>query len=112
MPTNELGPNFLKKALQSNDLPTEFANLPNGAGLQLVEINGILLAVLKCRVQQKRNRPPHEKTPGLSSDTELCPHKYQNLLGNSRCANETNKEREKCTQSRLKTEGASASPLP
>jgi hypothetical protein len=35
-------------------------------------MNGMLLAHLKCRAQQKRHRPPSEKTTGLSSETALC----------------------------------------
>jgi hypothetical protein len=47
------------------------ARLPNCARLRQIEINGMLLAVLKCRAQQKRHRPPHDKTSGLSFDTAL-----------------------------------------
>jgi hypothetical protein len=59
-------------------------SLSNGARWRLIEINGVLFAVLKCRVLQKRHRPPHDKTSGLSSDTALYPHEYKNLNGNSR----------------------------
>jgi hypothetical protein len=51
---------------------------------RLIEINGVLLAVLKYRLLQKRHRPPHDKTPGLSFDTAMYPHQYKNLRGNSR----------------------------
>jgi hypothetical protein len=51
----------------------------NGARLRLIEINGVLFVVLKYRVQQTRHRPPNDKTSGLSSDTALYPHKYNNL---------------------------------
>jgi hypothetical protein len=54
-------------------------NFSNGATLRLIEINGVLFAVLKSRAQQKRHRPPHDKTSGLSSDTALYPNKYKNL---------------------------------
>jgi hypothetical protein len=33
----------------------------NGARLRLIKINGVLFAVLKCRVQQKRPRPRRDK---------------------------------------------------
>jgi hypothetical protein len=42
-----------------------------GATLRLIEINGVLFAVLTCRVQQKKHRPPHDKTSGLSFDKAL-----------------------------------------
>jgi hypothetical protein len=45
----------------------------NGARWLLIEINGVLFAVLKCRVQHKRHRPPHDKTSGLSFDAALPP---------------------------------------
>jgi hypothetical protein len=53
------------------------------ARFQLIEINGVLFAVLKCQVQQKRHRASHDKTSGLSSDTALYPHEYKNLHGKS-----------------------------
>jgi hypothetical protein len=52
-------------------------NLSNGARWPLIEINGALLAVLRLRAQQKRHRPPPDKTPRLCFDTELYPHKYK-----------------------------------
>jgi hypothetical protein len=52
----------------------------NGARLRLIEINGVLFAVLKRRAQQKSHRPPPGETPGLSSDTALYPHKNKKLL--------------------------------
>jgi hypothetical protein len=57
------------------NLPLNEISLPDGARLRLVEINGVLFAVLKCRAQKKRHQPPHDKKPGLSSDTTLYPHK-------------------------------------
>jgi hypothetical protein len=72
----------------------------NGARWRLIETNGVLFAVLKCWVLQKRNRPPHDKTSGLSFDKALFPHEYKNLHGNSRWANKwTSKERKKYIQS-------------
>jgi hypothetical protein len=49
--------------LVSNDLRSEFikwreiSTIPAGATFRLIEINGLNLAVLKCRAQQKRHRP-------------------------------------------------------
>jgi hypothetical protein len=57
--------------------------------LRLIEINGVLFAVLQCRVQRKRHRPYHDKTSGLSFDAALCPHEYKKLTS------EMNKKREK-----------------
>jgi hypothetical protein len=62
----------LKKALQSYG-----ARLSNGARLRPIEINGVLFAVLKCQVQQKRHRSHHDKTSGLSSDTALYRYEYK-----------------------------------
>jgi hypothetical protein len=50
----------------------------NGARLRLIEIIGVLLTVLKCRVRQNRHRPPHDKASWLSFDTALYPHDYRN----------------------------------
>jgi hypothetical protein len=36
------------------------------------------------KMQQKRHRPPQEKTSGLSCDTALYSHKYKKLHENSR----------------------------
>jgi hypothetical protein len=52
-------------------------SLSNGARWRLIEINGVLFAVLKCRVQQKRHQTPHDKTSGLSFDTAMYPHEYK-----------------------------------
>jgi hypothetical protein len=52
-------------------------SLSNGARWRLIEINGVLFAVLKCREQQKRHRPPHDKTSGLSFDTAMYPQEYE-----------------------------------
>jgi hypothetical protein len=68
---------------------------PNGARWRLIETNGVLFAVLKGRVLQKRHRPPPDKTSRLSFDTAMYPHEYTNLHGNSRWANKMNKKREK-----------------
>jgi hypothetical protein len=46
-------------------------------------------------VLQKRHRPPHDMTSGLSFDTALYPNKYKNLHGNSRWASNKNKKSEK-----------------
>jgi hypothetical protein len=73
---------ILKKALLSNDLTV--VSLSNGAGLRLIEINGMLFALLKGRAQQKRHQPPPDKASWLSSEAALYPHKYTNLLVNSR----------------------------
>jgi hypothetical protein len=51
----------------------------NGARWQLIEINGVLFADLKFWVRQKRHRPRHDKTSGLSFGTALCPHEYKKL---------------------------------
>jgi hypothetical protein len=40
----------LKVALLKNDLPAEFSN---GTRLRLIEIDGVLFVVLKCRAQQR-----------------------------------------------------------
>jgi hypothetical protein len=69
--------------------------LSNGARWRLIETNGVLFAVLKRRVLQKRRRPPTSMTSGLRFDTAMYPHEYKNLHGNSRRANKTNKKREK-----------------
>jgi hypothetical protein len=69
--------------------------LSNGAGLRLIEINGVLFAVLKCRVQQKTHRPCHDKTCGLSSDMELFPHNCRKLRGKPGCATKKNKKKGK-----------------
>jgi hypothetical protein len=54
-------------------------SLPIGAKLfWLIEINGVLFAVLKLRAHQKRHRPPHDKTSGLSFNTAMYPHEYKN----------------------------------
>jgi hypothetical protein len=82
----------LKKALQSFDFPTELAKWRKMAADQ---INGVLFAVLKCRVLQKRHRPPHDKTSGLSYDTALYPHEYKNLHEDSYISKKMNKKREK-----------------
>jgi hypothetical protein len=44
---------------------------PTLARWRLIETNGVLFVLLKCRVQQKRHRPPHDKTSGLSFDTAI-----------------------------------------
>jgi hypothetical protein len=59
-------------------------SLSNGARWRLIELNGVIFAVLKYRVLQKRHRPPRDKTSGLSFDTALYPYEYKNLHGNSR----------------------------
>jgi hypothetical protein len=59
-------------------------SLSNSARWQLIAINGAQFALLKCRMQQKRHRPPPDKTSGLSSYNALCHHKYKNLLASSR----------------------------
>jgi hypothetical protein len=56
VPKIKMGPNS-DKSLQSYDLPTEFVEF---ARWRLIEINGVLFAVLKCRVQQKLHLPPHD----------------------------------------------------
>jgi hypothetical protein len=43
----------------------------DGARLRLVAIDGVPFAVLKGRAQQKRHRPPHDKTSELSFDTAM-----------------------------------------
>jgi hypothetical protein len=54
---------------------------PNGARLRLIEINGVLFAFIKCRMQRKRHRTPsHDKTSGLSFDTTMYPHEYKREL--------------------------------
>jgi hypothetical protein len=40
----------------------------------MIEISGVLFAVLKYEAQQKRNRPPPEKIPGLNSDAASAGH--------------------------------------
>jgi hypothetical protein len=55
-----------------------------GARWRLIEINGVLFAVLNFRVQQKRHRPPFDKTSELSINTGMYPDEYKNLHGNSR----------------------------
>jgi hypothetical protein len=80
MPANELGPNS-EKALLINDLPTSSSN---GARWRLIETYSVLFAVLKRRVQQKRHRPPPDKTSGLDFDTAMYPHEYKNLHGKPR----------------------------
>jgi hypothetical protein len=54
-------------------------SLSNGARWRLIERNGVLFAVLKFPVRQKRHRPPHDMTSGLSFDTALYPHDYKKL---------------------------------
>jgi hypothetical protein len=49
-------------------------SLSNGAGLQLIEINGVLFDVLKCQAQQKIYQSPPDKASWLSSDTALYPY--------------------------------------
>jgi hypothetical protein len=73
--------------------------LSNDARLRLIEINGVLFAALKCRAQQKRHRPPHDKTSGLSFDTALYPHEYKNLHGNLMSKQREQKEGKKYKQS-------------
>jgi hypothetical protein len=72
-------------------------NSSNGARWRLIETNGVLFAVLKRRVLQKRHRPPPEKTPGLNFDMAMYPHEYKHLHANSRWANKMNKKRKKNT---------------
>jgi hypothetical protein len=67
----------------------------DGARWRLIETNGVLFALLKRRVIQKRHRPPPDKTSGLSFDTAMYPHEYKNLHGNSRWANKMNRKKEK-----------------
>jgi hypothetical protein len=67
----------------------------NSAGWRLIETNGVLFAVLKRRVLQKRHRPPPDKASGLSFDTAMYPREYKNLHENSRQANKLNRKREK-----------------
>jgi hypothetical protein len=67
----------------------------NGARWRLIETNGVLFAVLKRRVLQKRHQPPPEKISGLSFDTAMYPHKYKNLHENPRWANKINRKWEK-----------------
>jgi hypothetical protein len=47
--------------------------------LRLIATSGVLFAVLKCRSQQKRQRPPPVQKFRLSFDTALYPHKYKIL---------------------------------
>jgi hypothetical protein len=59
MPKNELyWGQTMKKALQSNDLPTEFAKWREMAA-------------------DRNHRPPPDKTSGLSLDTAMYPHEYK-----------------------------------
>jgi hypothetical protein len=58
-------------------------SLPNGARLRLIEINGVLLAVLKSRAQQQRHRPSPDKSSGLSFDKALYTQKYKKLTRKS-----------------------------
>jgi hypothetical protein len=76
----------------------------NGARWRLIEINGVLFAVLKCRVQQKRYRHPHDKTSGHNFETAMYHHEYKNLHRNSRWANKMDKRNKESNNktSRLK----------
>jgi hypothetical protein len=86
----------------------------NGARWQLIETNGLLFAVLKHRVLQKRHRPPPDKTSGHNFDTAMYPHEYKNLQGKPRWAGKMSREREKkyiqSDQPAWKSGGASATP--
>jgi hypothetical protein len=61
----------------------------------MIETNGVLFAVLKRRVLQKRHRPLPDKTSGLSFDTAMYPHEYKNLHRKPRGAGKMNRKREK-----------------
>jgi hypothetical protein len=50
MPTIELGPNSEKRSFRVMTFQLSFSD---GARWQLIEINGVLFAVLKCRVLRK-----------------------------------------------------------
>jgi hypothetical protein len=50
----------------------------NGARWKLFETNGVLFAVLKLRVLQKRHLPPPDITSGHNFDTAMYPHEYKN----------------------------------
>jgi hypothetical protein len=69
-------------------------SLPNGARWRLIETNGVLFAVLKRRVLQKRHRPPSDKKSGLSFDTAMYPQEYKNLLKLQMSKQNEHKERE------------------
>jgi hypothetical protein len=56
-------------------------SLSNDARLRLSAINGVLFAILKCRAQHKRHRPPPEKPSGLSSNMALSSHQYNPQTG-------------------------------
>jgi hypothetical protein len=72
----------------------------NGARWRLIETNGVLLAVLKRRLLQKRHIPPPEKTSGLSFDTEMYPHEFKNLYPKLQMSKQNEqKERKKYIQS-------------
>jgi hypothetical protein len=77
----------LKKAIQSYDFRPSFSN---GARFWLFKINGILFLVVKRRVLHKRHRTPTDKTSGLRFDTEMYPHEFKNLHGNTTWANKMN----------------------
>jgi hypothetical protein len=80
------------------------------------ETNGVLFAVLKRRVLQKKHRHPPDMTSGLSLDTVMYPHEYKNLHKNSRWANKMKRKREKnyiqSDQPDWNPGGASATPWP
>jgi hypothetical protein len=55
-------------------------SLAKGARLRLIEIDGVLCAVLKFRAQQKRHQSPSDKTSELSSGMEMHLRNYKDAL--------------------------------
>jgi hypothetical protein len=55
----------------------------NGARWRLIETIGVLFAVLKRRVLQKRHRPPPDKTSGHNFKSSMYPHEYKTSTENS-----------------------------
>jgi hypothetical protein len=101
----------LEKALQSNDLPTEFVKWREMAAdrNQWRAICGS-----KTPSLQKRHRPPPDKTSGHNFETAMYHHEYKNFHGKPRWAGKMNREREKkytqSDQPAWKHGGASATP--
>jgi hypothetical protein len=96
MPANEQRPSFKKRHFRVMTFRLSFSI---GAKLRPIEISGVLFAVLKRRVLQKRHRPPPDKSSGLSSVTALCPHEYKKLTRKFQMSKGNQPEKEEHTYS-------------
>jgi hypothetical protein len=70
-----------KKALQSNDLPTEFAKWREMAA-DRNQWRAVCGSKMPSATKETPTSSTHDKTSGLSFDTALYPHEYKNLHGN------------------------------